>query len=137
MIDSGVSFHVTSHEDLFTSYTLGDFGHVRMGNEGMSKIVGMRDVCLETNTGCRLVLKDVRHVPDIRLNLISTGKLDDEGYKNQFGNGKWKLSKGSLIVARGNKSSTLYMMQAKLSKGEVNAVEKEASAELRHKGLVI
>lgn len=55
----------------------------------------MRDVFLETNTGCKLFLKDVRHVPDIRLNLMSAGKLDDEGYKNQFGDGKWKLSKGS------------------------------------------
>ncbi|KAF7115099.1 hypothetical protein RHSIM_RhsimUnG0064500 [Rhododendron simsii] len=135
VIDSGASFHVTSQRDFFASYIHGDFGHVRMGNEGVSKIVGMGDVCLETNTGCKLLLKDVRHVPDIRLNLISAGKLDDEGYKNQFGDGKWKLSKGSLVVARGKKSSTLYLMQAKLSKGEVNAIGDEASTELWHKRL--
>ena len=29
-----------------------------------------------------LVLKDVRHVSDIYLNLISTGKFDDDGYTN-------------------------------------------------------
>ncbi|PNX70981.1 hypothetical protein L195_g057937, partial [Trifolium pratense] len=51
-----------------------------MGNDDRSKIVGKGDVCLETNTGCRLTLKDVRHVPDMRLNLISTGLLDEEGY---------------------------------------------------------
>ena len=27
-----------------------------------------------------MLLKDVRHVLNIRLNLISTGRLDDEGY---------------------------------------------------------
>ncbi|KAF7130883.1 hypothetical protein RHSIM_Rhsim10G0164600 [Rhododendron simsii] len=135
VIDSGASFHVTSQRDFFASYIHGDFGHVRMGNEGVSKIVGMGDVCLETNTGCKLLLKDVRHVPDIRLNLISAGKLDDEGYKNQFGDGKWKLSKGSLVVARGKKSSTLYLMQSKLSKREVNAIGDEASTELWHKRL--
>ncbi|KAF7113203.1 hypothetical protein RHSIM_RhsimUnG0150200 [Rhododendron simsii] len=135
VIDSGASFHVTSQRNFFASYTHGDFGHVRMGNEGVSKIVAMGDVCLETNTSCKLLLKDVRHVPDIRLNLISAGKLDDEGYKNQFGDGKWKLSKGSLVVARGKKSSTLYLMQAKLSKGEVNAIGDEASTELWHKRL--
>ena len=54
----------------------------------MSKIVGMGDICLETNIGYSLVLKNVRYVLDIRVNLISTGKLDDEGYKNQFGDGK-------------------------------------------------
>ena len=43
-----------------------------MGNNGVSKIVGIEDVCLETSIGNKLVLKDVRHVPNIRLNLIST-----------------------------------------------------------------
>ncbi|VFQ68314.1 unnamed protein product [Cuscuta campestris] len=71
-----------------------------MGNGGSSKIIGMGDVCLETSTGCRLVLRDVRHVLDIRLSLISAGLLDDEGYANQFCDGRWKLSQGSLIMAR-------------------------------------
>ena len=51
-----------------------------MGNDGQSKIVGIGDICLETENGTRLVLKGVKHIPDIRLNLISTGKLDDEGF---------------------------------------------------------
>lgn len=38
------------------------------------------------------------------------------------------------MVARGKKESTLYMMQAKLCKGEVNAV-KDSSTELWHKRL--
>ncbi|KAL9251068.1 Retrovirus-related Pol polyprotein from transposon TNT 1-94-like protein [Drosera capensis] len=54
-----------------------------------------------------------RHVPDIHLNLISTGKHNDEVYCSTFVNGSWKLSKGSLVVARGNKESSLYLLQAK------------------------
>ncbi|BBH04434.1 hypothetical protein Prudu_015575 [Prunus dulcis] len=84
IVDSGASFHVTSRRDFFTSYTNGDFGNVRMGNDKLSKI-------------------DVRHVPDMRLNLISTGLLDDEGYTNVFAEGKWKLSKNSLVLARGRR----------------------------------
>ncbi|KAI5315217.1 hypothetical protein L3X38_044393 [Prunus dulcis] len=99
IVDSGASFHVTSRRDFFTSYTNGDFGNVRMGNDKLSKIVGRGDISLETNTSCHLVLKDVRHVPDMRLNLISTGLLDDEGYTNVFVEGKWKLSKNSLVLA--------------------------------------
>ena len=30
VIDSGASFHVSSHSDFFTSYRIGDFGNVRM-----------------------------------------------------------------------------------------------------------
>lgn len=59
-----------------------------MENNGTSKIVGMKDICLEISTGYRLILRDVRHVPDIWLNSISTGKLDDEGFSNHFGERK-------------------------------------------------
>lgn len=69
----------------FTSYTSHDFGYVRMGNDNVSKIISMENICLETSTRYSLVLRDVRHVLDIRLNLISTGKLDNEGFSNQFG----------------------------------------------------
>ena len=117
VIDSGASFHVTAHGDFFTSYSAGDFGNVKMGNSGASKIVGIGDICLETNLGSKLILKNVRHVPDIRLNLISTGRLDDEGFINYFGESKWKLTKGSLVIARGKKMNTLYVTQAKLNKG--------------------
>ena len=111
VIDSSGSFHVTSRVDFFTTYTKGDYGSVRMGNEGLSKIIGMGDVFLETNLGYKLLLKDVRYVPDICLNLISTRKLDDEGFNNKFGDGIWKLTKGSLVVAKCKKTHTLYSMQ--------------------------
>ena len=99
MVDTGASFHVTSRKDIFSSYIAGDFGSVRMGNDGASKIIGMGDVSLETNTGCELLLKNVRYVSDMRLNLISVGKLDDEGYESYFGRQIWKLTKGSLVMA--------------------------------------
>ena len=103
VIDSGASFHVTSHSDFFTSYITGDFVNVRMGNSVVCKIVGIGDIFLEASIGNKLVLKDVRHVLDIHLNLISTSRLDDERFTNSFGESKWKLTKGSLVVARGNK----------------------------------
>ena len=53
---------------------------MKMGNEGACQIVSIGDVCLVTSTGCNLVLRDVRHVPEVRLNLISANRLDDEGY---------------------------------------------------------
>ncbi|KAK0598112.1 hypothetical protein LWI29_031773 [Acer saccharum] len=106
-----------------------------MGNDHVSKIVGMGEICLEISTNCRLVLKNVRHVPDMRLNLISAGVLDDEGYKNEFYSGKWKLSKRSLVLARGKKESTLYSTQAKVSGRDVNTLSNNSSIELWHKRL--
>ena len=46
---------------------------------------------LLASTCCRLMLKDVRHVSDVRLNLISAGRLDDEGHIGSFYNGAWKV----------------------------------------------
>jgi len=68
---------VTPYEHFFSSYQSGDFGNVKMGNQVLSKIISIGDITLITNTRCKLMLKDVRHVPDLRLNLISAGKLDD------------------------------------------------------------
>ena len=77
VIDSGASFHVTSRKDFFSSYTLGDFGVLKMGNNDTSKVVGIGTVCLETSNRTKLILKNVRHAPDICLHLISTSVLND------------------------------------------------------------
>ena len=106
MIDSGVSFRVTAHRDYFTLYVNGDYGYVRIGNEGASKINGTGDSYLKTSIGCKLLLKDVRHVSNIHLNLTFTGKFDDDGCTNEFDEGKWKLTKGSLVLAKRKKLNT-------------------------------
>ncbi|KAL6320961.1 hypothetical protein AAG906_010770 [Vitis piasezkii] len=113
VVDIAALFHITTH---------GSFGWVRIGNEVKREIIGMGDVKLETSIRCKLVLKDVRHVLEMRFSLISIGKLDDEGYHSHLGEGKWKLTKGSLT-------------EAKLVKGEVNIVKNVASIELWHKRL--
>ena len=78
---------------MFTTYKTGDFGVVKMGNSSYSKIVGIGDVCIKTNVGCMLILKDVWHVLDLRMNVLSTLALDQAGYSNHLGNGIWKLCK--------------------------------------------
>ena len=39
------------------------------------------------------MLRDVRHVPDLRLNLIFGIDLDKEGFQNYFGTGRWNSPK--------------------------------------------
>ena len=65
VIDSASSYHVTPRNELFASYKAGDIGRVRMDNNSYADIVGIGDVCVETNTGYTLELKDVCHVPDM------------------------------------------------------------------------
>ncbi|KAF3622351.1 putative triacylglycerol lipase 2-like [Capsicum annuum] len=80
VVDSGAASHVISRIDFFSSYTLGDFRTLTMGNETVSKVVGIDTICLETSTESKLVLNNVKHAPEIRLRLISFGMVDNEGY---------------------------------------------------------
>jgi hypothetical protein len=54
-------------------------------------------------------LKEVRHVPYLRKNLISTGQLASEGFISIFIDKMWKVIKGSLVIVKGEKVSTLYL----------------------------
>ena len=65
IIDSGVTLHVTVKKEFFTSYTPGDFGVLKMGNDGVSKVIGVGDVCLQTNIGMQLLLRGVKYAPDV------------------------------------------------------------------------
>ena len=66
----------------------------------------------------------MRHVPKLTKSLISSGQLDDAGYTCVFGDNSWKITKGSLVVARGSKSGTLYMLHVITFKDHVICVAK-------------
>ena len=76
VVDSAAPHHIIPTKGLFTTYKAGDFGTVKMGNSSYSKIVGIGDVCIETNVGSTMMLKDVQHVPDLRMNVFSTLAMD-------------------------------------------------------------
>ena len=44
--------------------------------------------------------KDVRHIPVMKRNMISTGKLGDSGCLSMFGETWWKITKGSLVIEK-------------------------------------
>ena len=107
VLDSRASFHATSSSELFTSYTLGNLGKVYLGDDQPCDVVGKGEVQIKLN-GSVWKLKDVRHIPALRKNLISVGQLDDEGYDITFKDKKWKVSRGAMIIAHGKKTDTLY-----------------------------
>ena len=108
-MDSGVSFHTTPHREIIQNYAVGDFGNVYLADGIVLDVVGMRDVCiLLPNESVRLLGK-VRHIPDLRMNLISVRQLDNEGHAILFVSGTWKVTKGARVLACGKKIGTLYM----------------------------
>ncbi|RVX07261.1 Retrovirus-related Pol polyprotein from transposon TNT 1-94 [Vitis vinifera] len=72
-------------------------------------VVGLGDVRISLPNGSVWLLEKVRHIPDLRRNLIYVGQLDDEGHAILFVGGTWKVTKGARVLARGKKTGTLYM----------------------------
>lgn len=48
----------------------------------MTQVCGIGDVYIKTNNNIILLLKNVKYVPHIKMNLISIRRLDNEGYVN-------------------------------------------------------
>ena len=91
IVDSASSHHVIPMKGLFITYKAGDFGTVKIGNSSYSKIMGIVDVCIETkltNVGSTMMLKDMQHVPDLRMNVFSILAMDRVGYCNYLRNGR-------------------------------------------------
>ncbi|KAK4485212.1 hypothetical protein RD792_007839 [Penstemon davidsonii] len=73
VLDSGASFHATSQKRLFGEYVSGNLGKVYLGDDQPCDIVGKGTVKIKLN-GSEWKLKDVRHIPDLRKNLIFVAK---------------------------------------------------------------
>lgn len=78
-----------------------------------------------------MVIRDVCHVPDLQLNLITRIVLNRDGYENYFAN-KNGDSPGALVIAKGVAHGTLYKTNAEICQGELNVVREEIFADLWH-----
>ena len=100
ILDSGASFHVMPHREWFSDYIGGRHGVVHLGDNYACEIAAIGTVQLQFQHGSALTLQHVRHVPQLKKSLISTGQLDDDGFHTTFANGKWKICKGSRVIAK-------------------------------------
>ena len=83
-MDSGASFHTTLHREIIQNYVAGNFGKVYLADGSALDVVGMGDVRILLPNGSVWLLENVRHIPDLRRNLISVEQLDDEGHAILF-----------------------------------------------------
>ena len=69
----------------------------------------MGKVWIKLNNGSEWRLKYVRHIPTMKRNLISIGKLGDSCFLSTFGEMWWKITKGSLVIKKGDRVGTLCL----------------------------
>lgn len=125
VIDSGASFHATSHKELLHNYGSGNFKKVYLGNDETYNIIGKGEVQINQPNETTLKINDVRHVTCLKKNLISVGQLKDSGIVTIFASDTWKMTKGAMVVARGKREGTLYVMSVTYSVITITSSEVE------------
>lgn len=110
ILDSGCTYRMCHNRDLF-SYESVDGGNVLMGNNVPCKVIGKGTVQIKMHDGIVRVLTDVRHVPDLKKNLISLGTLESMGCKYTAEGGVLKVLRNALVVMKACRSGRLYILQ--------------------------
>jgi hypothetical protein len=109
VLNSGASFHTTQICEIFKNYVVRDFGKVYLADGTALDVVGICDVRIRVHSDLVWKLQKVRHIPELKKNLILVGQLDEEGHSFHFYGEKWKVSEGAKFLAHGHKTGTLYM----------------------------
>ena len=79
-VDLGASNHMTCHHTWFSEMKeLSKPSYVETGDDMMHSIQHVKNVPLTTNDGRNKYLADVLHVPTITKNLVSFGKMVEQG----------------------------------------------------------
>ena len=72
-----------------------------MGNNTHSNVTRIGTIKIKTHDGVVRTLSNVRHVPDLKRNLISLGTLGFKGCKYSAEGGALKVSNGGRILLKG------------------------------------
>ncbi|KAG8473109.1 hypothetical protein CXB51_035075 [Gossypium anomalum] len=119
ILDSGCTFHMSPNRDWFTTYEIVFEGVILMGNNSSCKIAGVGTIKVKMFDGVVRTLSDMRHVPELKRNLISLSTLDSKGYRYTTKSEVLKISKGSLAVMKGQrKTAKLYVLQGSTVTGD-------------------
>ena len=122
---------------MFTSYETINGRFVFIGNNESFQTVGIGNVKIKMYDGTVKTLSNVRHVPDLKKNLISLGISDSSGYKFTGQNGVLKVSKGALVVMKVEKVGNLYRLKgsSQVSEAAIVSDKAEEGSRLWHQRL--
>src|SRR3954464_14589736 len=110
-----------------------DGGSVLMGNDAACNIIGIGNIRMRMFDGQVRTLSNVRHVPDMRKNLLSLGALEAQGFRFSGEGGVIKVSKDSMTVLKGERVANLYRMKGSIIAGDASAAtEKDDATRLWH-----
>ena len=84
---TGASSHMTGMKSFFNSINENIMGVIRFGDESSVAYEGKGSISVCDSDGKELNLDGVLFVPTLRVNILSIGKLDDDGFTSTLGGG--------------------------------------------------
>lgn len=109
-LDSGANVHVCFDRQFFKTYQESSGGCVTLGNNSTARVHGIGDVELNMTSGKTLVLRDVRHVPEVRRNLVSGSSLVQQGYKVVLESSRVVITMNDVFIGKGYVTDGLFKL---------------------------
>lgn len=122
VLDSGASDHMCHRQEWFENLEKVSL-KITIGNGEQIMARGKGDINILAYDGNQWIRKrmvNVLFVPDIHLNLFSSGKAMDNGYQLRSDNKRCELLKNGNIVAVGVRRDRLFEMMFKIEETETN-----------------
>ncbi|GFS31932.1 hypothetical protein Acr_00g0020040 [Actinidia rufa] len=116
VLDSGSAYHLCRDREVFSTYAACE-GRIWMANNTASRVVGRGSVRFRMADGRSVTLTEVRHVPNLRKNLISIGMLDAKGCSFEASGGILRVFKGNKEMLWGKKTRGLYRLEGNVQTG--------------------
>ncbi|GFS31874.1 hypothetical protein Acr_00g0019650 [Actinidia rufa] len=110
ILDSGSAYHLCRNREVFSTYAACE-ERIWMANNTSSRVVGRGSVRFRMADGRSMTLTEVRHVPNLRRNLISIGMLDSKGCSFNASGGTLRVSKGNKEMLWRKKTRGLYRLE--------------------------
>ncbi|XP_058099747.1 cytochrome P450 CYP82D47-like [Magnolia sinica] len=109
----------------FTTYSEYDGDLVLMDNNCACKMIRISSIHIRMYDGVEYTLTDVRHIPNLKKNMISLASLEALGCKFVGYEGVLKVFKGAVTVIKAQQSKNLYRLIGNtISSGAVVSVAK-------------
>lgn len=128
ILDTGATFHICLNLEWFCTYKSLDSGVVTLGNNQTCSTISVGSILIRMHDGAVRELTEVRHVSEIRKNLLSVGALEAKGYKVVIEAEILKISRGALVVMRGVRHHNLYFLQGKTVTGTMAVADDSVDA---------
>ena len=113
ILDLGCTFPTFPTRTYLCDYQKLNGDSIYFGNNQTCRVIGIETVKIRSTNGTVRFLRNVKHVPNLKRNLISLGVLDDVRYWFKAENGSLKVLKRYLVIFKVDEMNGLYILRGR------------------------